>query len=264
MISKRNDRFSSAWILGVLGTAAIIALIQLAIVYSGVRPDYFPPPTAIAAHLGRLLLDPAFRLDIVATLEGWAAGLALAILVGIPLGLAFGSSNLLYRMTSAIIDFMRSVPGVALIPLVILLLGQDLQMKATLVAYATVWPILFNTEYGIHDVDPVALQTARAFGLPRHAIFRHVVIPSAAPYIFTGIRVSASIGLIVVVGAELLAGASNGLGAFILTASESAGKMNDVMSGAFVAGVLGVIINLLLEYAERKMFAWRQRALADA
>lgn len=264
MIIRRRDGFPAAWALGALGTGAMLALVQLAIVSSGMRQDYFPPPTAIAARLAQLLLDPAFDRDILATIGGWAAGMAIALMIGIPLGLAFGSSNALYRLTSPIVDFMRSVPGVALIPLVILVLGQNLAMKATLVAYATVWPILFNTEYGVHDVDPIAIETARAFDLPRHAIFSHVVIPSTAPYIFTGIRIAASIGLIVVVGSELLAGASNGLGAFILTASESAGKMDDVMSGAVVAGALGVVVNLGLEQAERRLFVWRQRAVLDA
>ena len=263
MITKRRGGLPTAWIHGAVGTGAILALAELAIVYSGIRPDYFPPPSTIAARLAQLLLVPAFDRDILATIEGWAAGMAIALIIGVPLGFVFGASNALYRATSPIVDFMRSVPGVALIPLVILILGQDLAMKATLVAYATVWPVLFNTEYGVHDVDPVALQTARAFGLPRYAVFGRVVIPSAAPYVFTGIRIAASIGLIVVVGSELLAGASNGLGAFILTASESAGKMDDVMSGAVVAGALGVAANLVLERVERRLFAWRQRAVLD-
>lgn len=264
MTTGKLDRLPTSWLLGVIGTGAILAVVQLALHYGEVRPDYFPPPTLVAARLADLLLQPAFQQDMLATLQGWAAGLAIAMLIGIPLGFAFGSSRTLYQMTSAIVDFMRSVPGVALIPLVILVLGQGLEMKATLVAYATVWPILFNTQYGVHDVEPIGLQTARAFALPRHAVLRHVVIPSAAPYVFTGIRVSASIGLIVVVGAELLAGASNGLGAFILTASSSSGKMDDVISGAFVAGTFGVVVNLGLERVERKMFAWRQRTILDS
>ena len=134
-------------------------------------------------------------------------------------------------MVSPLIEFMRPIPSVALIPLGILLWGQGFTMKVILVAYATAWPILYNTIYGVHDVDPIAVQTARAFGLKRGAILRHIDLPSAAPFIFTGIRISASIGLIVVVGCELLASAESGIGSFILFVSSSGGQMDSVLAG---------------------------------
>ncbi len=255
---RRSLRLSSSIALGAAGACVFLLVAQVWTATSGLSPEYLPRVTTVGARILGLLLTPEFRGDVVATLLGWAAGLAVAVALGVPLGIAFGSSPLIYRMSSSVVEMMRAVPGVALIPLAILVLGQGIVMKTALVAYATIWPILYNTEYGVHDVDPVARQTAQAFGLPPLAILRHVVLPSAAPFVFTGIRIAASIGLIVVVGAELLAGTSDGIGAYILQASVNGGQMDDVMAGAAVAGLLGVLINVVFENIERRAFAWRQ------
>ena len=130
-------------------------------------------------------------------------------------------------------------------------------MKVILVAYATTWPILFNTVYGVHDVDPIAVQTARCFGLKRRAIHWRITFPSAAPLIFTGIRISAAIGLIVVIASELLASADSGIGSYILFVSLHGGHMDSVLAGAAIAGILGVIINSVFGLVDRRVFAWR-------
>jgi len=160
-------------------------------------------------------------------------------------------------MSSPVIEFMRPIPSVALIPLGILLWGQGFSMKVILVAYAATWPILFNAVYGVHDVDPIAVQTARCFGLKQSAILRRICLPSAAPFIFTGIRISASIGLIVVIGAELLASADSGIGSYILFVSSNGGQMDSVLAGAAIAGIIGAIINSALGLIDRRVFGWR-------
>ena len=193
-----------------------------------------------------LLVDPKFLKHVLATLGAWAVGLAVATLISVPLGILIGTSDLAYKMSSPVIEFMRPIPSVALIPLGILLWGQGFPMKVILVAYATTWPILFNTVYGVHDVDPIAVQTARCFGLKQRAIHWRISLPSAAPLIFTGIRISASIGLIVVIGAELLASADSGIGSYILFVSMHGGHMDSVLAGAAIAGILGVLINSCL------------------
>ena len=160
-------------------------------------------------------------------------------------------------MSSAIIEFMRPIPSVAIIPLGMILWGQGLAMKVILVTYATLWPILYNTIYGVHEVDPIALQTARSFGLRSMAVLRRITLPSAAPFIFTGIRISASLGLIVVVGAELLASADRGIGSFILFASSSGGQMDTVLAAASIGGLLGLVINGILSSLDHRLFGWR-------
>jgi NitT/TauT family transport system permease protein len=222
-----------------------------------VPPIYLPRASVVVERIVGLLSEPAFLVHVGWTLYAWAIGLSLASVVGIADGVLIGSSDLAQRMSSAIVEFMRPIPSVAIIPLGMILWGQGLAMKVILVTYATLWPILYNTIYGVHDVDPIALQTARAFGLRPMAVLRRITLPSAAPFIFTGIRISASMGLIVVVGAELLASADRGIGSFILFASSSGGQMDTVLAGAAIGGLLGLVINGILSSLDHRLFGWR-------
>jgi NitT/TauT family transport system permease protein len=240
-----------------VGIAVFLLLAEFVTWLELVPPLYLPRASTVVLRMIELLHDPGFLLQVAATLYAWSVGLALAILISVPLGIVIGTSNLAYRMISPLIEFMRPIPSVALIPLGILLWGQGFSMKIILVAYATVWPILFNTVYGVHDVDPIAVQTARCYGLNRGAILRRINLPSAAPFIFTGIRISASIGLIVVVGAELLASADSGIGSYILFVSANGGQMDSVLAGAAIAGIVGALINTVFEQLDRRVFAWR-------
>src|SRR5215475_6127386 len=222
-----------------------------------VPPIYLPRASTVLYRMFDLLQDPSFLRQVLATLQAWAVGLSLAIVVSAPLGVLIGTSELAYKMSSPVIEFMRPIPSVALIPLGILLWGQGFSMKIILVAYAATWPILFNTVYGVHDVDPIAVQTARCFGLKQSAILSRICLPSAAPFIFTGIRISAAIALIVVVGAELLASADSGIGSYILFVSLNGGQMDSVLAGAAIAGIIGAMINSVLGLIDRRFFGWR-------
>ena len=247
-----------------LGIAAFFLLAEFVTRLELVPPIYLPRASTVVYRMILLMQDPTFLGHVVATLHAWAVGLVLATVISVPIGILIGTSDLAYRMISPLIEFMRPIPSVALIPLGILLWGQGFSMKIILVAYATTWPILFNTVYGVHDVDPIAVQTARCFGLKHGAILRHISLPSAAPFIFTGIRISASIGLIVVVGTELLASAERGIGSFILFVSASGGQMDSVLAGAAIAGIIGAIINGVLELIDRSVFAWRYLGISSS
>jgi NitT/TauT family transport system permease protein len=222
-----------------------------------VPPIYLPRASTVLHRMLVLLQDPKFLRQVLATLEAWAVGLTIAIVISVALGVLIGASEPAYRMIAPVIELMRPIPSVALIPLGILLWGQGFSMKVILVAYAATWPILFNTVYGVHDVDPIAVQTARCFGLRPAAVLWRISLPSAAPFVFTGIRISASIGLIVVIGAELLASADSGIGSYILFVSSNGGQMDSVLAGAAIAGMVGVIINALLATIDRRLFGWR-------
>ena len=205
----------------VFGIFIFFLILELVTRLELVPPIYLPRASTVVRRMVELLQDPKFLSHVVATLHAWAVGLALATLISVPIGILIGTSELAYKMTSPLIEFMRPIPSVALIPLGILLWGQGFSMKVILVAYAATWPILFNTLYGVHDVDPIAVQTARCFGLKQAAILRRISLPSAAPFIFTGIRISAAIALIVVIGAELLASSDSGIGSFAVQYSLS-------------------------------------------
>lgn len=246
-----------AAVRAVVGVALFFLAAEFVTSLELVPPVYLPRASTVLLRMVGLLHDPGFLLNVLATLQAWAVGLALATLIGVAAGILIGTSDLTYRMTSPVVEFMRPIPSVALIPLGILLWGQGFAMKIILVAYATVWPILYNTLYGVHDVDPIAVETARCFGLKRLAVLRRITLPSAAPFIFTGLRISASIGLIVVIATELLASADSGIGSYILFVSSSGGHADSVLAGATVAGILGVVVNLALGLIDRRAFGWR-------
>ncbi|WP_176955444.1 ABC transporter permease [Sinosporangium album] len=208
-----------------------------------------------------LLSNGEFLLDIGWSLYAWALAMVLSLVIAVPLGVLIGSIPVVAKATAVPIEILRTLPSVALIPIFILVLGSDTQMKVVLTLFATVWPILFNTVYGMKDLDPVALATARSFRLPRTAVLRRVVLPSVAPFVLTGVRISAALGLIIVVGSELVAGSSAGIGAYILDAS-LLGTTTVVLAGSVVTGILGTAVNAGLTILDRILFAWRLKMTA--
>ncbi|MGX1309456.1 NitT/TauT family transport system permease protein [Amorphus suaedae] len=242
--------------LGLLGGAVLFGLFELLTSLAGVPEQYLPHATGVVVRFVQLAYDPVFLADVGATLGAWALGIAIALILGVVFGLWLGLSPTAHEIGLPIVNLLRPIPSVCIIPLAILVIGQGLSMKLLLVSYAALWPILINTIYGVHGADPVATDTARCFGLPRGAILRRIVLPQAAPMIFTGLKISVSIGLVVLVSAELLAATSSGIGAFIFRVSSSGGNMDSVLAGAAYAGMLGVIANAVLARLDRRWFGW--------
>jgi NitT/TauT family transport system permease protein len=248
---------------GLAGVAVFLVLAEAVTRAGLVDPVYLPPASQVLARTVGLLGDAGFLRQVLATLSAWALGLALAVAVAVPLGVALGSSRVAYGASRMLVEFLRPIPSVALVPLAILLFGQGLTMKVALIVYASLWPILFNTIYGIHDVDPVAVDTARSFGFGRLSILGRVALPSAAPFLATGVRVAAAIALVLAISAELLAGGDSGVGAWMLVAGSGGGANDLVYAATVVTGLLGVAINLLFVRLERRLLAW-QPALREA
>src|ERR687890_140001 len=221
-------RWAQAWI-GVIG---ILVLLEL-IVRVGIIPSrYFPPMTTTFGTLFDQLGQSSFWTAVLQTLQGWALGLGIAALIAIPLGMLIGSNMLVYRGLRPIIEFLRPIPSVALIPLAVLIYGTGMGSKVFLAAFASTWPLLMQTLYGVQDVDPVATDTARSFGFSRVQRLARVTLPSAFPYIATGLRISATVALILVVTAELVIGAP-GLGREINLARQ--GQNVDLMYALIIA-----------------------------
>jgi NitT/TauT family transport system permease protein len=158
---------ATRWQRGLVGLAAFLLLVQL-LGSSGVlsRP-VLPLASTVLARAAGLVSNPQFLTDLAATLEAWAAGLAIAVAVAVPCGLVLGNVPGVRSATRALVEFLRPIPAVVLIPLAALLLGPGLRMNVTLIAYAAAWPVLLNTIYGLDDVDPLAKETLRAFGFGR-------------------------------------------------------------------------------------------------
>jgi len=245
--------------------AAVLLLLALweLVVRSGIVSETsIPPATGALGELFNLFGDSAFWAAVGQTLEGWALGLGIAIALGIPLGLLIGSSRWAYRALRAPIEFLRPIPSVALIPLAVLIYGQGLESKVFLVAFASFWPLLIQTIYGVQDVDPVATDTARSFGLGRLERMWRITVPSAVPYIATGIRISSAVALILAVTAELVIGAA-GLGREINVA-RSGGDLNSMYALIVATGLVGWALNLATTAGERRVLHWHpsQRGVA--
>jgi NitT/TauT family transport system permease protein len=244
---------------GAVGIGVVIAAMELLTRAELVNPRYLPPASTVLITTGVIALDPEFLAAALGTLRAWAVGLGVAMVLAVPLGLLLGSSRRTFLAATTAIDFLRPIPSVALIPLAIILYGRGLNMKAFLIAFASFWPILFNTIYGMREVDPIARDTARVFGLGRLDVLWRISLRSAAPFIYTGIRIAAAIALIVAISTELIAGGSDGIGTWILVRQESGGAREFVYAGTVFAGVLGLVINALLVFGERRLFFWHQR-----
>jgi NitT/TauT family transport system permease protein len=255
----------TAWARGLAGVLAFLLLAEMLSRTGVISRAALPPISTVLGQAVLLLGNQQFLGDLAATIEVWAAGLAITVAVGVPLGLVLGSVPVVRSATRAIVEFLRPIPPVALIPLVALVVGPGLRMNLTLIVYAAIWPVLFNTIYGLDDVDPVAKETLRAFGFGRLDVVRRVSLPAAAPFIATGIRVASSIAIIVSIATGILTGRidGNGIGAFISDAN-TAGNINPVLAAALWAGVLGLALNALLCWAERRVLPWHHSYLGEA
>ncbi|MEU4226710.1 ABC transporter permease subunit [Nonomuraea sp. NPDC026600] len=242
---------------GVIGAAGFLVVGELVIRF-GLSDDVdFPAPSVVLYEAVRLLADGEFLLGALTTLTNWALGLLIAVLVGVSAGVLLGALTPMERAVRPLLEFLRPIPSVAIIPLAILLIPVDELMKVSVIVYASVWPILINTLYGMHDVDPLAKDSLRSFGFGRLAVLGRVSLPSAAPFVATGIRVAAGIALIIAVSAELLAGGAAGLGVFVIQAG-SGNRTDLTMAATFWAGAFGLLANLALQAAERRLFHWRR------
>ncbi|HEX5039118.1 MAG TPA: ABC transporter permease subunit [Candidatus Limnocylindria bacterium] len=254
------DRAPRRVLRGLLGTLVILGTIEAAIRLAGSGGSgAIPPPSLVVPTIGRLVTDGAFLVNVAWTLAAWTLGMLLATAIAVPAGIVLASSRWVHLAAVTAIDFLRPIPSVALIPLAILLLGRGLPMRVVLIAFAAIWPILFNTITGVRAVDPVARDTARAFGLGRGRTFLDVTLPTALPSIATGLRIAAGIALILAVSAELIAGGPPGLGTWMIGASQAGVPRELLFAGIAVAGILGIGINLLMVGAERRFIGWDVR-----
>src|SRR6202043_352634 len=192
-----------------------------------------------------------FLAGLGASVEAGGGGVA----VGVPIGVLLGSLPGVRVATKTIVEFLRPIPSVALILLVSLLLGPGLRLAATLIVYGAIWPVLYNTIAGIDDVDPVARETHRAFGFSRLQTVWMVSLPSAAPFIGTGIRLASSVALILDIATGYITGPINGpgIGAYIAQESTGATDLTVILAATVWAGILGLALDLILMGAQRRL-----------
>ena len=256
---------AAVWWRGLAGVVIFMVLAEV-LGLTGVIPrSVLPLTSTVLGQAGQLIGSGRFLADLGATLEAWAVGLALTIVIGVPLGVLLGSLPGVRVATRAVVEFLRPIPSVALILLVSLVIGPGLRMSVTLIVYGAIWPVLYNTMAGLDDVDPVAKETHRAFGFSRLDTIRMVSLPSAAPFIATGIRLASSVAIILDIGAGYITGRINGagLGAFIADYSSGGGNLPVILAATLWAGILGLVLDRVVVGAEHRLLRWNHTRLAE-
>ena len=234
--------------------AAFLALWQYVSTSGLISEQDIPAMTTTFQELWRMMHTQAFWTAFGQTVRGWALGLLIATVLAVPIGIVLGSSEFAGRAFRIPIEFLRPIPSAALIPLLFLTLGTTLKSEIFLAAFGAFWPLLVQTIYGVRDVDPVALDTARSFGIGRFERLYRIKLPSAVPYIATGLRISSAVSLILAFTAELFMGIP-GLGQ-IMNVAESFGLTVQVYAIALATGFLGLAIYVVFAALERWALRW--------
>lgn len=216
--------------------------------------DSVAAPSATFRALGQGMTSGTLSGELASTLESYAQGLALAIVAGVTLGVVIGSSRLLLDASAVVIEFLRPIPAVTLIPLAILIFGLGVPMRRFVIAYAALWPILLNTLYGVRGTDRILRDVARTSGATRLGELVRVTLPAALPSIVTGVKVSASIALLVGVTAEFLTG-TEGIGAY-MQRQQLGFALPELYAAIVLVGALGYAINVVLRATESRVVHW--------
>jgi ABC-type nitrate/sulfonate/bicarbonate transport system permease component len=247
--------------LGGLGLALVVAVVEALPRLGIVDSRFLPPFSEMARELAAQLTLADFWVALAQTVRGWALGLAIAMITGVLVGVLLGSVPFLRAVTASTIEFLRPIPSVALIPLVVLIYGSRPQSALVLVVYAAFWQVLVQVLYGVADVDPVVRDTARSYRFARWTVIRTVVWPTAMPYVVTGFRLAASVALILEITAELIVGVP-GLGRSIGVA-QSSGAVAQTYALVIVVGLLGVAVNAVARAVERRALRWHTSVRKD-
>ncbi|MBP1326345.1 ABC-type nitrate/sulfonate/bicarbonate transport system permease component [Leucobacter exalbidus] len=181
-------------------------------------------------------------------------GFVIAVVVGIVLALILGETKVLFEALSPLINFIRSIPQTALVPLIIGAFGIGGAPKIMAIAFACVWPILLNAIDGVRGIEPTVRDAAQVYRIPKALYFRRILLPAALPQIVAGIRVALPIAIVMMVVSELFA-AENGIGFYILNSS-SRFKIPETWGGALLVGLLGYILSTLFIVLERRILRW--------
>lgn len=232
---------------------------------------FFPPPSTILSTMhSQWFTGPATHLffnadatgNILPSLGRILLALAIIIVVGVPAGLAIGRSAVLTDYLDPLLQFFRSIPVVTAAPVFIALFKIGTQMEVATIVAGTIWPLLLNTIDGARSIDPVQVETARAFRYTAWQRMRWLIFPAALPKIFTGLRLALSLSLILMVFAELV-GSTDGIGYEMNYANQSF-DIPGLWAGVVLLGILGYLMNAILYLVESLVLGWHRAARQSA
>jgi ABC-type nitrate/sulfonate/bicarbonate transport system permease component len=248
--------------LGAAGVALVLVGWQLASVTGLLPADTVPSMLTVLSALGDLREDPVFWGDLQNTVMTWLWACVLTCVIALPVGLAIGTSRFVDDSTRTLVEFLKPIPPIALIPLGLLLWGPSATMKLTLVTFGAIWPLLIQVVYGVRAVDRVALAMARSYRLGRLQTLTRVVVPGISPYVVTGLRVSAAIALIVTIVVEMVGGVA-GIGQGIVQ-TQNASALPRMYALIIVTGLMGVIVNGGFQALEGRLLRWHPSHRSEA
>jgi ABC-type nitrate/sulfonate/bicarbonate transport system permease component len=234
--------------------AALLVLLEVAGRQRWVDPSFVPTTSAVLTRTYEVVMTGSVGRPLLTTIILLFSGYAIGCVAAVILGILMGYYRRLYNLFEPLTEFLRPLPKVTLLPVLILFLGLGATMKVTLVALAAFFPVLINTVQGVRAVDPVLTDMARTFGHSAPDILRRVVLPAAAPYILAGMRISLGISLVVVIIAEMLSG-SGGLGDVILEAQRRF-LVVDSYTWLVIVAALGFVLNAAFLWAEKRSTFW--------
>ena len=240
---------------------SVVSILCLLVIWelicqSGIVSSLFlPAPTAIISALLQMIADGEIGVSLAASLYRILAGFFIGSLVGLAVGLVTGTSALMDKIGTPIVNAIYPIPKIALLPLFILWLGIGELSKVTIIALGVFFPVAMNTYSGVKNVDTLLLKVAASFNARWWMTMKSVVLPNALPMIFAGLRLAAGTSLLLLVAAEMIA-AQVGIGALILHYGDL--MITDrLMAGVIVLSLLGLVFNLILQFLERKAIPWK-------
>ncbi len=258
---RSGRKLPTKQLLGLAGIIGFLATWELIPRLGLIDEQFLPPASEVILALVRDFGLTAFWISVGETMSAWFLGLIIAVALAVLLGFIIGSSDFLRKATNSTVEFLRPIPSVALIPLAVLLFGVKMESSLMLITYAAFWQVLIQVLYGVADVDMVANNTAKTYGLGRMARIRYVVFPTALPYLMTGVRLAATVALVLAITAELVIG-SPGLGREIALA-QSGGAISGMYALVLATGLIGVLINALMRLIEKKTLSWHSSVRSE-
>ena len=268
--ARNFGRRASTIAIPILSVAAFLGLWELISRTGTIDQSFLPPMTTTVNELWSMVTTNTTKATFFAgdttsfwgafarTVRGWGLGLLIATVLAVPLGILLGTSEYLERAVRVPVEFLRPIPSAVLIPVLLIAtpaFGVSLRSELFLAAYGAFWPLLIQTIYGVKDVDPVAIDTARSFGIGKRERLYRVTLPSTLPYVATGFRIASQVALILAFTAELFGVGTKGLGAKE-TFAQSYSLESQVYAIALATGILGVTIHLLTSAAEKRVLRW--------
>jgi ABC-type nitrate/sulfonate/bicarbonate transport system permease component len=245
--------------LPLVGPLLLFALWQLTISAQWVKPVLLPPPGETLQHLWGTFASGSIYGDLGATIYRTLCSFGIAVVIGVPLGVMLGSSEAAYRSVEFLIDFFRSTPSSALIPLFLLIFGITDVNKIAIASFAAVLLVLFNSAYGVMNAKKTRVMAAQIMGVSRWHVFKDVMLMESLPQTFVGLRTGVSMALVIVIVAEMFIGSETGLGHRIIDAQQVF-NVKDMYTSILITGALGYLLNLAFLLIEQRIVHWSGKA----